>query len=215
MASTTTPTSAIAPPIPRREEGRVVYAGVAPEGWKADLPRQSEASTEKLMDPAVGVPDPYGWMRDEKREDPEIMDHLKAENAYTEAQTGHLAGLRTTLYNEMLSAIQETDYTTPRPHGDFWYYTRTFAGKSYTVHCRAPKTLDHLSVEWDGTAEAPIVPGEQGTYSSFSTTHSSSLSRTQSSHYFYCSTLTLSYPGCERAGARTKVLRHWIRSEIA
>jgi len=62
-----------------------VYAGVDPEGWKADLPRQSEDSTEKLMDPAVGVPDPYGWLRDEKREDPVIMDHIKAGNAYTEA----------------------------------------------------------------------------------------------------------------------------------
>lgn len=29
---------------------------------------------------------------------------------------------------EFLSSIQETDYSTPRPRGDYWYYTRTFKG---------------------------------------------------------------------------------------
>jgi len=39
----------------------VVYAGVAPEGWDPKMPRQSNDSTEKLMDPAVPISDPYGW----------------------------------------------------------------------------------------------------------------------------------------------------------
>jgi oligopeptidase B len=52
------------------------------------------------------------------------------------------------LYKEMLATIQETDYTTPWPDGDWWYYTRLYEGKSYTVH-RAPTTQE-LNIVWDG-----------------------------------------------------------------
>ena len=102
-------------------------------------------------------------MRDEKRENEQVINHLHAENAYTEALTGHLSGLRETLYQEMLASIQETDYTLPRPRQDWLYYSRTFQGKSYPVHCRAPR-CDHKAspvVTWDKTAESPILENEQ------------------------------------------------------
>lgn len=149
----------ISPPIARREEDRFVLAGI--EGGPSSPPRQSESSTEKLMDPPVPVPDPYGWLRDEKREREEVIEHLKAENAYTEALTAPLQNLRQELYDEFLASIQETDHSVPRARGDWWYYTRTFEGKSYTVHCRAPKTTPKIVVNWDGTAESPILPNEQ------------------------------------------------------
>jgi hypothetical protein len=41
------------PPVARREEDRVVLAGVGPP------PRQSESSPNALLDPPVPVPDPY------------------------------------------------------------------------------------------------------------------------------------------------------------
>lgn len=41
------------PPVARREEDRVVLAGVGPP------PRQSESSPNALLDPPVSVPDPY------------------------------------------------------------------------------------------------------------------------------------------------------------
>jgi oligopeptidase B len=148
------------PPVPRREEDRVVYAGTAPEGWDSSDPRQSQESNEKLMDPPVPIPDPYGWMRNDKRDNQEVLDHLKAENEYTQKSTQHLESLQEKLYEEFLSSIQETDYTTPRPRGDYWYYTRTFEGLSYKQYCRAPKTSDSFQVEWDGTKESPILSGE-------------------------------------------------------
>ncbi|KAL7549689.1 hypothetical protein ACHAWF_012955, partial [Thalassiosira exigua] len=59
-------------------------------------------------------------------------------------------------------ALEETDHSTPRPHGGWWYYTRTFEGSSYKTYCRAPKTTESLPViSWDGTKEAPILPGEE------------------------------------------------------
>jgi len=158
MTATTTITS---PPIPRREEDRVVYAGVAPDGWDPKMPRQSNDSPEKLMDPAVPIPDPYGWLRDDKRENKEMLEYLKAENDYSQSVTKHLSGLKDSLYEEFLSSIQETDYTTPRPRGDYWYYTRTFKGSSYRTYCRAPKTTDSYAIDWDGTKESTILPGEE------------------------------------------------------
>lgn len=151
----------VTPPVPRRDEDRVIYAGVAPEGWDKKMPRQSNDSTEKLLDPAVPMPDPYGWLRDDKREDKDILEHLKAENEYSQSVTSHLKGLQENLYNEFLSSIQETDYTTPRPRGNYWYYTRTFKGSSYSAYCRAPKTTDTYSIDWDGTKDAPIILGEE------------------------------------------------------
>ena len=133
----------------------VVYAGVAPEGWDPEMPRQSNESTEKLMDPPVAIKDPYGWLRDDDRKDKEILAHLEAENAYSQKITGHLKGLQDKLYKEFLSSIQETDYTTPRPRGNYWYYSRTFEGKSYRQYCRAPKTSDKYgTIEWDGSADS-------------------------------------------------------------
>jgi oligopeptidase B len=105
--------------------------------------------------------DPYGWLRDDKREKKEIIDHLEAENEYTKAVTKHLEPLQEELYKEFLGSIQETDYTTPRPRGNYWYYTRTFEGKSYTQYCRARKTSDAFKVEWDGSKDASILPGEE------------------------------------------------------
>ena len=58
-------------------------------------------------------------------------------------------------------SIQETDYSTPRPRGGYWYYTRTFEGSSYATYCRAPKTSNSCDVDWDGTKESPVLPGEE------------------------------------------------------
>ncbi len=48
--------------------------------------------------------DDYHWLRD--KESPEVIDYLKAENAYTEAVLGPTEALQETLYGEMLGRIQ-------------------------------------------------------------------------------------------------------------
>ena len=162
MASSSSSTNrSSSPPLARREEERVIYAGVAPPGWDPSIPRQPDGSKETLLDPPVPVPDPYGWLRDDDRKNEQVLDHLRHENAYTEHVTSHLQELRESLYKELLSGIQETDYTLPRPYKNFWYYTRTFEGSSYPVYCRAPKTSPTLNIAWDGSKESPILDGEQ------------------------------------------------------
>ena len=78
--------------------------------------------------------DDYAWLRD--KENPEVKTYLDAENAYAEAQTAELAGLRDQLYQEMLSHIKQTDVSVPFRDGAWWYYTRTEEGLQYAIHCR-------------------------------------------------------------------------------
>jgi oligopeptidase B len=58
--------------------------------------------------------DDYAWLRD--KESAEVVAYLEAENAYTEAWMKPAAGLRDTLYREMLSHIKETDESVPYSH---------------------------------------------------------------------------------------------------
>ncbi|MEB3231978.1 MAG: S9 family peptidase [Leptolyngbyaceae bacterium] len=84
--------------------------------------------------------DPYYWLRD--RSNPDVIDYLEAENAYTQAQLRHTEPLQTQLYEEMLGRIQETDLSVPYRHGDYFYYSRTESGKAYGILCRKYETLD-------------------------------------------------------------------------
>ncbi len=80
--------------------------------------------------------DPYGWLRD--RNDPEVISHLEAENAYTAHRMKGTRSLQKTLYKEIRSRIKETDAEVPVVIDDFAYYTRTRRGKQYAIHCRRP-----------------------------------------------------------------------------
>ncbi|WP_433577788.1 S9 family peptidase [Nocardia brasiliensis] len=106
--------------------------------------------------------DEYEWLRD--KENPEVISYLEAENAYTEAQTAHLAGLRDSIFDEIKSRTQETDLSVPTRMGDYWYYSRSFEGKQYGVHCRCPIAAGAEGIDaWTPPQlEAGTeVPGEQ------------------------------------------------------
>lgn len=82
--------------------------------------------------------DEYFYMRDDSRKDTQVLSHLRAENEYSAGKMAHLAPLRETLYNELLSHVQETDMAVPYPHGDtYHYYRKTVKGASYAIYCRS------------------------------------------------------------------------------
>ncbi|MFI9406169.1 S9 family peptidase [Nocardia sp. NPDC052316] len=106
--------------------------------------------------------DEYEWLRD--KDNPEVIAHLEAENAYTEAQTAHLARLRDSIFDEIKGRTQETDLSVPTRMGDYWYYSRSFEGKQYGVHCRCPIAADAEGIDaWTPPQlEAGTeVPGEE------------------------------------------------------
>ena len=82
------------------------------------------------------VTDPYEWMR--AKDDEEVLDHLRAENSYTEDRTAHLGPLRESLFQEIKGRTLETDLSVPTRHGQWWYYGRTVEGQQYGIQCRAP-----------------------------------------------------------------------------
>src|SRR5690606_28740469 len=82
--------------------------------------------------------DPYYWLRD--RENPQVIAHLEAENAHTEATMAATADLQETLYQEMIGRLEEDDESAPYPEGEYIYYSRAIPGKDYRVYCRRKTT---------------------------------------------------------------------------
>ncbi|OMB97161.1 oligopeptidase B [Mycobacterium sp. NS-7484] len=102
--------------------------------------------------------DPYDWLRD--KDDPEVIAHLEAENAYTEDATAHLEPLRQKIFDEIKARTKETDLSVPMRRNGWWYYARSFEGKQYAVHCRCPigDPDDWTPPTLDEDTE---IPGEQ------------------------------------------------------
>lgn len=86
--------------------------------------------------------DEYYWLRDDKRENPEMLAYLNAENAYADAQFAPLATLKDTLYKEIVGRIQQDDSSVPYFEDGFWYYTRFEAGKDYAITARRKGTME-------------------------------------------------------------------------
>ncbi|HLA32275.1 MAG TPA: S9 family peptidase, partial [Pseudomonas sp.] len=84
--------------------------------------------------------DPYRWL--ENRDSPEVLEYLKAENAYLESQLSGQLQLRETLFQEIKGRIRETDLSLPSPWGPYLYYQRTTAGDEYPRHYRCRKPAD-------------------------------------------------------------------------
>ena len=84
--------------------------------------------------------DDYGWLR--KKNNPEVLSYLEAENAYAEQQTADQKSLAERLYRETVRHIKQDDMSVPyRKHG-YWYYSKTENGKQYTILCRKKEVPD-------------------------------------------------------------------------
>jgi oligopeptidase B len=89
-----------------------------------------------------------------------VIEHLQAENAYTEWAMAGTAELRQTLYDEIVGRIEETDLTVPVRKGPWLYYGRTVEGSSYGIHCRRPVPLSGADTSSTDDPAGP-VEGEQ------------------------------------------------------
>ncbi|HET7475522.1 MAG TPA: S9 family peptidase [Dermatophilaceae bacterium] len=99
--------------------------------------------------------DPYDWLRD--ADNPDVLDHLRAENAYADAMTEHLEPLRQRLFDELKARTQETDMSVPVAYRGWWYYSRSFEGRQYAAQCRLPV----IPGEPRPTLEGPAPDAEQ------------------------------------------------------
>jgi oligopeptidase B len=120
----------------------------------ADLPKPPVAAKSAWQETRHGevVTDDYRWLH--KKENPEVIAHLNAENAYTEAMTADIKPLSEKLFAEIKGRMQEVDLSVPARRGDYYYYTRTEAGKQYPIHCRRHADA---SLAYDETAAEEVL----------------------------------------------------------
>jgi oligopeptidase B len=78
--------------------------------------------------------DYYHWMTE--RDAPEVVDYLKQENAYYDAETAHTDVLKTALFEEIKGRIKEDDESVPYLLNGYWYYSKMETGESYPYYYR-------------------------------------------------------------------------------
>lgn len=84
--------------------------------------------------------DPYYWLND--RENPEVIQYLEDENAYTKAILKPTEKLQKDLFAEMKGRIKEDDSSVPYFLNEYWYIRKYEKGKDYPIYTRKHKTLD-------------------------------------------------------------------------
>src|SRR6267154_4583808 len=98
--------------------------------------------------------DDYGWLRE--KQSPEVIRHLQAENACTDAALASTNAFQENLYQEMLARIQQTDLSVPYRLRGYLYFTKTEEGKQYPLHFRQRKgenAAEELLLDLNALAE--------------------------------------------------------------
>jgi len=80
--------------------------------------------------------DPYYWLRDDTRKNPEMLGYLAAENAYADAVLAPLKPIEDKLYDEIVGRIKQDDASVPVRERGWWYYARFEAGRDYAIQAR-------------------------------------------------------------------------------
>jgi oligopeptidase B len=84
--------------------------------------------------------DDYYWLN--QRDNPKVLNYLKAENAYLDTLMSGTKDLREKLFLEMKGRIKEKDESLPYKDNGYWYYSRFEEGKQYPIYCRKKETLE-------------------------------------------------------------------------
>ncbi|KAI9297416.1 peptidase S9A prolyl oligopeptidase domain protein beta-propeller [Neoconidiobolus thromboides FSU 785] len=80
--------------------------------------------------------DEYHWLRDDKRENEQVLDYLKSENEYSNNLMKELEPLSDEIYSEMVSRIVEDDVSVSIKKENYYYYNRDIKGQQYALNCR-------------------------------------------------------------------------------
>ena len=89
----------------------------------------------------ITIEDPYHWLKDQSYptiDDEDVLDYVKAENAWFEARMASKKDLVEELFEEMKGRIKEDDSTVPQKDGDWLYWSEFEEGAQYRKHYRRP-----------------------------------------------------------------------------
>jgi len=90
--------------------------------------------------------DNYYWMRDDDREDAEVISHLEAENNYVEKVLAHTQGIQENLYEELKGRYVEDMKSPPIKVGSYFYFYEYKGNSEYEVYYRS-SDLEGVNME--------------------------------------------------------------------
>ncbi|MBD0256184.1 MAG: S9 family peptidase [Cytophagales bacterium] len=102
-------------------------------------PPLAKKNPKQLTMHGVTRTDNYYWLN--KREDPEVIAYLNAENDYLKQKMAHTEPLQEKLYGEMRGRVKEDDSSVPFRQDGYYYYTRYEKGGEYPLYCRRKGSL--------------------------------------------------------------------------
>jgi protease II len=91
-----------------------IYLSLMQPPHAAKLAHQIEIHGDTIVDD-------YFWLRD--RDNPQVMEYLKAENDYTEQVLQPHAELRESLFQELKARVKEDDLSVPVKKDGYYYYS--------------------------------------------------------------------------------------------
>ncbi|WP_080975002.1 S9 family peptidase [Proteus mirabilis] len=110
------------------------------------MPPKANKIPHVMTDHGDSRTDNYYWLRDDARKDKQVIDYLKAENAYTESVMAAGKTLENTLYNEMVERMAQNDASVPYDYNGYTYQTIYQEGKDFPIYQRKPIGSDG---EWE------------------------------------------------------------------
>ncbi|WP_417685987.1 S9 family peptidase [Pseudidiomarina gelatinasegens] len=120
----------------------------------ASNPPVAEQRPYVVESPHGNRQDPYYWLRDDSRTDPEMLAYLEAENAYYDSYRADYAELTAQVEQEIIGRIKQDDSSVPYQKGDYLYSVKYEAGKEYPIHVRTDKDgNDQLMLDVNVLAE--------------------------------------------------------------
>jgi oligopeptidase B len=139
-ATTFVPAAAYAASV--EESARVTTSAAATPTPASEIqPPVAEKRAHSYSHHGITIEDPYDWLYDKSYpvvDDEDVLNHLKAENAYFEAKMGAQAPFTEALFTEMRARIKEDDSTVPQKDGDYIYWSEFEEGAQYRKHWRKP-----------------------------------------------------------------------------
>ena len=97
-------------------------------------PPRAEVQDECLTHLGRERIDPFYYMRD--KEDPRVLEYLRAENAYTAEVMASMHETEEQIFKEIVGRIKEDDQSYPTLRRGYYYYARTEKGKQYPSYYR-------------------------------------------------------------------------------
>ena len=82
--------------------------------------------------------DDYYWLRDDRRENEEVLDYLRAENNYGKQIMATQQPLQNHILKEIVDRLPPQDHSVPYVHNGYRYQSRYESGNEYAAYYRQP-----------------------------------------------------------------------------